>query len=370
MPQKSPTKFVVWQWALISFGSALVLAIASYGAFNLIGNSQGSNTTSKSLALQNKNSDANTQSTSNNMSDNVSQNVVDNSIVGTWLIDNSSYPSGTVEIIITNDGRVIVPDPKNPSRAIEGAINIKKISSDNSAVSGSFSSIAGTWSIEMQTVSPRYDILRAVITNDGFVDVENPFGWYPSGRIARIVRKISNDTTVPFSTISKFADVHNEWRIRPRPDPREMEARTFVGSLNRAQQASYLERQKFASNFDNAVGFFNFTVNNRKISDANPESENYSYRIFSPVDLNRTLRGSDPKQRLRYVVYHIGQAKQPNLKSYIGAVRIAKPLGSKEETTLAIECRTDSTTTSEPPLPVLVGDHALECAAGTHDINR
>ncbi|GBO53159.1 hypothetical protein APA_1067 [Pseudanabaena sp. lw0831] len=171
MSQKPPINIAIWQWALIGAGSTIVLVLAAYGAFNLIGNSKGLVTTSASSTHQNKNSDANSQSTTNKSFQ--SQSVSNNLIAGTWLID---IAGRNIEVVITNDGRVIVPDPKNSSRAIEGGINIKKISSNNYSSLNGFSPLVGTWSFEMQAIGSNFETIQAVITNDGDIDIANPYG--------------------------------------------------------------------------------------------------------------------------------------------------------------------------------------------------
>ncbi|WP_236579449.1 type IV pilin-like G/H family protein [Pseudanabaena sp. lw0831] len=97
------------------------------------------------------------------------------------------------------------------------------------------------------------------------------------------------------------------------------------------------------------------------------ETENYKYRIFAPN--SEVFRRNSHKIHfsLGVAVYQIGQAKKPNLESYVGAVRFIK-VGDNIMTN-SIICETDSASTSEPPFPVLIGDNQLKCAPGTHDYN-
>ena len=179
MPQKTPINLAAWQWALIGSGCTLLLSSAAYGVSNLISNSQGSGAISKNSPIQSKSSDANISPPASNYSDgnispsasNTSDKVVQNfsniPIAGTWLI--KTIPDNkTIEVVVTNDGRVIVPDPTNASRAIEGATNIRRISSNTNATSSGFiASIAGTWLFEMQETTPNNEPIQAIISIDG-----------------------------------------------------------------------------------------------------------------------------------------------------------------------------------------------------------
>lgn len=98
---------------------------------------------------------------------------------------------------------------------------------------------------------------------------------------------------------------------------KQSEAKTYVGSMNRAQQTHYLENGKFASNdeFDK-LGLGIAT-----------QTQNYNYAIANDVDKTK--------------VTNQAQLKEPNapLKAYIGGVAVAQVGQTGEEaTTLAILC--------------------------------
>ena len=118
---------------------------------------------------------------------------------------------------------------------------------------------------------------------------------------------------------------------------RQSEAKTYTGSMNRAQQAFYLEKSKFATNVDElGIGI-------------KTETENYSYRT---VASNRAT-------------IQIGGSKRSDLKSYVGAVYLAKISGSNDITSLAILCESDRPGTSGISIPVWVNEEKMECASGT-----
>jgi prepilin-type N-terminal cleavage/methylation domain-containing protein len=92
---------------------------------------------------------------------------------------------------------------------------------------------------------------------------------------------------------------------------RQSEAKTYVGSMNRGQQAYRLENPAFANNFDNlAIGIAS-------------DTQYYTYDI-----------GSDGAFGASATATH----KDPGLKSYIGAVQLDPGSATEEATTLAVLC--------------------------------
>jgi len=98
---------------------------------------------------------------------------------------------------------------------------------------------------------------------------------------------------------------------------RQSEAKTYVGSANRAQQAYYLERQRFADSLPNlAIGVAGTT-------------ENYDY---TTTGASRGTTGTDAN------AYSGAVPREPSVKAYVGAVNLATPTGANEATTLASLC--------------------------------
>jgi len=118
---------------------------------------------------------------------------------------------------------------------------------------------------------------------------------------------------------------------------RQAMAKTYVGSMNRGQQAFYIEKNRFANNFD-ALGIGIKT-----------ETESYSYRIVIIDE--------------RKLVQVIGLAKQVDLRSYAGVVWI-KELTSGDKTSLAILCGSDQPTTAMPEQPNFSTDVEPNCPTG------
>ena len=127
-------------------------------------------------------------------------------------------------------------------------------------------------------------------------------------------------------------------------------AKSYVRSMTRMQQAFYLEQRRFAS-FDEISDSFGSEL-------IKSETDSYSYKIFSVNGLNSSSN----------VTYQVGQAKQKDLKSYVSAVKVTQQ--DSDTIPISIVCETDTSTTSQPPLPVIVGDGKLECAVGTDISDR
>ncbi|WP_055076692.1 type IV pilin-like G/H family protein [Pseudanabaena sp. 'Roaring Creek'] len=103
---------------------------------------------------------------------------------------------------------------------------------------------------------------------------------------------------------------------------RQSEAKTYVGSMNRTQQAYYLEKQSFAPDLATlAVGIASATAN---------------YTYITGTDTAGTAAATKASSGVHsWATPNSGTAP---LKSYLGAVSIATPAGSNEATTLAVLC--------------------------------
>jgi serine/threonine protein kinase len=122
---------------------------------------------------------------------------------------------------------------------------------------------------------------------------------------------------------------------------RESEARFYVGTANRAQQAYFLEKSKFASSISELqIGI-------------KPETENYLYNIVV----------LDPKKAVKFAA----TAKKEGLKSYTGAVFTIE--GQKEILTLAIACETNTPSRTPPSMPELIGENP-QCPSGSSSLTK
>jgi len=122
------------------------------------------------------------------------------------------------------------------------------------------------------------------------------------------------------------------------PAPGKSEARMFVGAMNRAQEAHYLELKKFAT------------------------SVNQFPRPFSPqTDYYVALTVS-----FRDVAFNYALSKTEGRRSRVGGVFVGKNAETGDTTTFVITCeaKQPGTQTIEPPI------NAKTCGAGTERVDR
>ena len=104
---------------------------------------------------------------------------------------------------------------------------------------------------------------------------------------------------------------------------RQSEAKTYVGSINRAQQAYYLERQQFAPTLDLlAIGI-------------SPETDNYKY---STGTINKSATLVSKTAGIVNSIASPALGATSPLKAYVGSVALITPTGSTDATTLASLC--------------------------------
>lgn len=97
---------------------------------------------------------------------------------------------------------------------------------------------------------------------------------------------------------------------------RQSEARTYVGSMNRAQQAYYLENNEFGDRLE-VLGL-----------GVAEETDTYSYGVDTSAGVESGVSNSaDP----------LG-TDAASVKAYVGGVKIGSVAGSNEATTLAVLC--------------------------------
>jgi hypothetical protein len=116
--------------------------------------------------------------------------------------------------------------------------------------------------------------------------------------------KISNEGTIPLGIEIIRLSMLKDKTMRN-------EGQFYIGSLNRVQQAFYLERRRFASSFLELMSGFP------------SETENYSYKI-NLVDGFRVQTTATPKKE--------------GLPTYIGGVFVVKTQSFPEGDTLAVLC--------------------------------
>ena len=122
---------------------------------------------------------------------------------------------------------------------------------------------------------------------------------------------------------------------------RQSEAKTYTGSMNRSQQAYYLEKQEFAPNLTAlAVGIAQTTANygygvartGGKAATGTSQSVGV-FGVAGPAAGLASGAGINPDT--------VATLASSPLKSYVGAVTLSTPTGSNEATTLAALCETN-----------------------------
>ena len=129
--------------------------------------------------------------------------------------------------------------------------------------------------------------------------------------------------------------------------PMISEAKQYVGSMNRAQQALFIEKNAFATSVD-ALGIGIKT-----------ETTNFKYSV----------------RATKKAGFNYGVSKAKNLKSYVGGVFLVPaknfaPNAAKDEiTTTSILCQADSPGTIKPAEPTYENGK-IACGQGTTKVTR
>jgi len=132
--------------------------------------------------------------------------------------------------------------------------------------------------------------------------------------------------------------------LSQRNRAKESEAKMYVGSMNRAQQALFIEKSAFATSV-NALGIGIKT-----------ETKNYKYSV----------------RATKQTAFNYGVSKKPELKSYVGGVFVIRAKsnnGEDEMRTESILCSTDTPGTI-PHLPPRLQNSKLVCPTGTTQVTK
>jgi|GEM_PF-1277853 Tfp pilus assembly protein PilE len=121
------------------------------------------------------------------------------------------------------------------------------------------------------------------------------------------------------------------------------EAKQYVSSMNKGQQAKYAEDGAF-SNSMNALGLGLKT-----------QTTNYNYSIIATKNAAFS--------------YAVSLRETKDLTSYVGAVFLVpvSQAANKEKTTVSILCAANSPGNTQPPDPILQNGNPV-CAAGSSDV--
>jgi hypothetical protein len=259
--------------------------------------------------------------------------------VGQWRL--RDYLPISLTVVFTQDGKLFVLLPSYLTSFLSsGSPSLSRGSVSAFEYRYKINSTAQPMQIDM--ISPAENQTIATIfefTSDGQLRIEwegiNPGEPRPTEFTvgAIYLQKVANTTALPRNT--QIIDLAAQQR-----QGRESEGQQYISSMNMAQQAFYIENEKFATAIDElGIGL-------------KPETENYSYQIVPQS-------GSIPSAMMT------AKAKSPELKSYTGGVFAIKVNG--EVTTVSVICGTDQPSTTPPAMPIAPknAEEEIKCPAGS-----
>lgn len=192
--------------------------------------------------------------------------------------------------------------------------------------------IAGTWKLEANGAPTGTPAITVLITNDGKITALNPTNEKEAIELGKITR-ISDVATLP-----EGANVQAKPFANQATKARQSEARSYVGAMNRGQQAHFLERDRWGKTIDElGIGI-------------KSESENYRYTI-KIVDSIKTVN----TKNYAGIAINTAIAKKEGLKSYVGVVYLINSGAAADLSSLGILCESQQPTTKEWGLPKFDG---------------
>ncbi|MEG5018714.1 MULTISPECIES: type IV pilin-like G/H family protein [unclassified Microcoleus] len=297
-----------WKWALIGASSTLVLALAGFGLYNLLNPKTSSILTSTS--------------TSTSLATGTPEISVAKQLIGQWQ---GQISGQSVTLIFTQEGKLFILDTPTSATEMEYQTNVNPQQKDLDILVGG--------KITARTI---FDLtadgqLRLELDNLG---ESRPTSFSSN---ARIFQKISEQTTLPANV--QVVNLQNQ-----QNKARQSEAKQYVSSMNRAQQAFYAEYATFSSSIEKlGIGI-------------KSETENYSYSIVLSND-NRWVQA-------------IGLAKRDGLKNYTGIVSLIKSPNDESTSTQARLCESNQPSKELPGTPISTNSPDLQCPSGYSDVLR
>ncbi len=173
--------------------------------------------------------------------------------------------------------------------------------SDKSVDSLAKDSYVGTWQLDMEEVSN--DPLTIYLTPEQEIFAVSEEQGEDLVAYRLPLKKVSDSWQIPEGVA--IIDVLDEYRNQGHKAI-ESEAKTYVGSINRAQQAYQLENSTFSRNIPN----LNLGIRQ--------ETDNYSYSVLSSSEFQGVA---------------LGKAKNQDMVSYIGITAL-----TEDDITVAVLC--------------------------------
>ena len=287
-----------WQWALIGSGSTIILALAGFGLWNLVASKSPDNSATQSV-----------------------EKSTIKRLLGQW------QQKDLTRFIFTPEGKLFFISPHS-NQAIESRYQLNDQTQPN----------------QLTISDPSNHISKTVIfelTSDNQLRIDYSVSANSSefSSNAQLLQKVSDVASLPLGIILE----DNQALVKQANKAKQSEGKTYIGAINRGQQAFFLENNHFASNLDKLqLGIKSST-------------KDYTYSIVAIDD--------------KRVVQNIGLAKTEGLKSYTGITFIKKDAATGETITFTKLCESIQPTREMPPQPQQSGEE-MQCPAGYVSLNR
>jgi len=183
-------------------------------------------------------------------------------------------------------------------------------------------------------------IAALVISNQ--VSSKYYYGDYAGARSSSNTVKLLFIISISITSIPVLIAISLPSFFNQANEARESEAKQYIGSMNRAQQAHYLESSRFTDDLETlGLGI-------------QSETTNYSYEI--------EILSSDQ-------VIATATPKQPALKGFTGSVALVEKAGYGREykTTVTILCESNRPSLEAPDPPILLAE-TQTCAPGSQTL--
>lgn len=207
---ETKTNLMPWQWALIGSGSTVILALAGLGLWNLVASKSPSNSSTSGASNTNL------------------ENITIKRLVGQWQQKDST------RLIFTPEGKLFVI-PSNSNEAIESRYQVNDATQPNQLTI-----------LTLGNQISRTVIFDFISDNQLRIDKSASANSREFSSNTQLFQKVSDVTSLPLG----IALVGEEALLKQANKAKESEAKQYVGAMNRAQQAFFLENNQFGSDLD------------------------------------------------------------------------------------------------------------------------
>ncbi len=297
-----------WKWALIGAGSTLVLALAGFGLYNLL-NPQTSSTSTSTPT-----------STSTSVANATPDNSVAKQLIGQWEIKISG---NSFTLIFTQEGKLFMLETPTSATELKYQINVTPQPKN-------LDLLVGTKIIARTIFDFTADgQLRLELDNIG---ESRPTSFSSN---VKTFQKISEQTTLPANV--RVVNPEDQQR-----KVRQTEAKQYVSSMNKAQQAFYAEYATFSATIEKlGIGI-------------KSETENYSYSIVLSND--------------KRFAQSMALAKIDGLKNYTGIVFLTKTSDGQYTSTQSRLCESTQPSKELPGTPTATNSPDIQCPSGYSEV--